>query len=257
MSRFENAVQHIEQLVRNELANWPSEWQRFIYPGYVYEHTLRVRNLAVSIARQEGADERITELAALLHDIGKPEGEPHTEIGARRAEAILSNLEFDGGFSNRVCHAIQTHLTDEPGLPIENLILRDADSIDANHGYVGYLRHITIHAKRGETIDEIFTNARFWLAKCEKRLEKYNTEAAKAIAEGRLVRTRTLLRILGENLKSREEKTGSAFGIAYYIAADAHRPSLFRQVEEMEYVLQNNCSLKSLRPSRFLHDFVQ
>ena len=37
--------------------------------GHGIDHVLRVRDMAVSFAHQEGADERIVELASLLHDV--------------------------------------------------------------------------------------------------------------------------------------------------------------------------------------------
>ena len=146
MSRFKEPARHIEWLVQRDLGTWPTEWVRFIYPGYVYEHTLRVRNLCVSIARRESASEEIVELAGLLHDIGRPTGEPHAQIGAKRAESILSDHGFDRDTRTRVCHAIETHLTVDSKHPIENRILRDADFMDANCGYVGYLRLCRVSA---------------------------------------------------------------------------------------------------------------
>lgn len=254
MTSFTRAVHCLERLVQDELANWPSEWLRFIYPGYVYEHTLRVRNLAVAIAQKEGANGQITELAALLHNLGKPGREPHTDTSARRAQAILPDLGFDRSTCGRVCHAIQTHLTDNPHHPIENQILRDADSIDANHGYVGYLRYIVIHAHRGETVAEIFANAGTWLAKRQERLERYNTPTARAIACGRFTRVQSFWERIGEDLRKHEK--GIAFSIAQYVAADADYPSLFRQAQAMEDVVEGKLVIGNLGPSLFLEEFV-
>ncbi len=116
MRETDNTVRSLEKLVETELSNWPTEWAGFNWPGYTYEHTLRVRNLSVSMARQLGADEQIVELAALLHDIGRPEDGKHSDTGARRAEEVLSELGVDVPSRQRVCHIIETHLIKIPDI---------------------------------------------------------------------------------------------------------------------------------------------
>jgi putative nucleotidyltransferase with HDIG domain len=151
----ETIIQAIEALVKRELSDWPAEWVSFYWPGYTYEHTLRVRTLARAMARQMGADEGLVEVAALLHDIAKPDGEPHAQIGAQRAERILLELGLESQLCNRVCDAIRAHITPDPAGPVENLILSDADGIDAHYGYVSITRYTTIRAHRGLTVEEM------------------------------------------------------------------------------------------------------
>jgi HD superfamily phosphodiesterase len=51
-----NLIPTLERLARERLENWPPRWERYHWPGYTYDHTLRVRNLAVAMATKEGAD---------------------------------------------------------------------------------------------------------------------------------------------------------------------------------------------------------
>jgi putative nucleotidyltransferase with HDIG domain len=249
---FDNIIRSLEELVETELSNWPAEWEGFNWPGYTYEHTLRVRNLSVSMARQLGADEQIVELAALLHDIGRPVGEPHWDTGEQRAEEILSELGIDAPTRQSVCHIIQAHVTKkDPKHPVENLVLYDADFIDANYGYAAFTRYFAIRASRDMTVEEAIEGAPDLLAAFEAKLEQVFTEVGDAISIERFSRMRSFLDSLlqGEN--------GGAISIARYVAADAHRPSLIRQVEEMDGILNGSSAISGLESSAFLSDFVK
>ena len=64
-----------------------------------FEHTLRVRDLAIKIGKAEGADLEIAEAAALLHDIGRAKEDAgeigcHAEFGAEEAKNILEKAGF-------------------------------------------------------------------------------------------------------------------------------------------------------------------
>src|ERR1035437_8457202 len=60
--------------------------------GHDWHHINRVRKLARQIARQEGANQDVAELAALVHDIAdwKFHGGDDT-VGPREAERLLEN----------------------------------------------------------------------------------------------------------------------------------------------------------------------
>ncbi len=251
MEKFDNIIRSLEKLVETELSNWPTEWAGFNWPGYTYEHTLRVRNLSVSMARQLGADERIVELAALLHDIGRPEGEKHSDTGAQRAEAVLAELGIDAPTRQSVCHIIQTHLDKDPKYPVENLVLYDADFIDANYGYVAFTRYITIRASRNMTVEETIKSAPELLSAFEAKRGQVFTEIGDAISIERFGRMRTFL----DNLL--QDGNCGATNIARYLAADAHRPSLIRQVEQMDGVLSGKDAISGLKSSAFLSEFVK
>ena len=258
MERFETIVQTLEQRAQAVLSGWPPEWQGFHWPGYTYEHTLRVRNLAVAMARQMGADNQVVEMAALLHDIGKPAGEPHGDIGAQRAQVILDELGVDAGVRSCVCDLIRTHLAPDPAYPVENLALSDADYIDANFGYVAFTRYITIRAGRGTPVKGAISSAGDWLIRVSDRRQKVVTALGRSITEERFARMAPLLDRLREGLRAETEQGKAAVEIARYLSADAHRPSLLRQVKQMEQALQaeDGQRLDRLHPSPFLRHFV-
>lgn len=75
----------IEALLRETYALWEPGWVTFNWRNYTYDHVQRVRGLALTLCRAEGGDERIVELAALLHDLTKPyDGEYLTDSEGKR-----------------------------------------------------------------------------------------------------------------------------------------------------------------------------
>jgi len=254
MREYADILQTIEARVEARLSGWPAEWTRFTWPGYTYEHTLRVRNLSLAMARQLGADERIVELAALLHDIGKPDGEPHGVAGARRAEPILAELGVDAHSRGRICHIIENHLICDPSHPVENLALYDADFLDANYGYIAFTRYTTVRGHRGATASEIAASAPEWLVRVAERGTKIRTDLGHAIAAERYQRMQAHCRVLGDDLGAGD---GPALGLACYLVADAQHPSLSRQVRELEGILDGEDPSADVAPSDYLREFVR
>jgi len=108
-------------------------------PSHGWDHVERVRKLALKIAREEGADEIIVELAAILHDTGRQEEDRsagkicHAEVSERIARGILSAEGFDARSIDRVCHCILTHRFRRSRMPetLEAMVLFDADKLDS------------------------------------------------------------------------------------------------------------------------------
>jgi putative nucleotidyltransferase with HDIG domain len=230
MRPFTDVIRRIEAIIREVLADWPDEWIRFTWPGYTYEHTLRVRNLALALGEQLGANRRVVHLAALLHDIGKPAGEPHAVPSAQRAKAVMRDLGIDLLTIERACHAIANHITQSPLHPVENLALYDADLVDANFGLVAFLRYISIRANRGSTVQETIEEGREWVLRVDGRRQGLLTDAGGAMAAVRYARMLDLHAQLDRELA---DGGGPALRMAAYINADARRPSLARQVVEL------------------------
>jgi len=112
-----------------------------------WEHVERVRRLSLHIGRIEGADMRILEIAALLHDIGRTyqdrsQGEVcHAEKGAYLAEEILEGQGMSKEERDPVLHCILHHRYRDGRTPqtLEAKILFDADKLDSI-GAVGIAR---------------------------------------------------------------------------------------------------------------------
>ncbi|MCJ7608261.1 HD domain-containing protein, partial [Candidatus Bathyarchaeota archaeon] len=67
-----NAVlTRLSELARETFLLWDQSWVDFSWRHYYYEHTQRVRALALEIGRHEAADLDKLQYAALLHDITK------------------------------------------------------------------------------------------------------------------------------------------------------------------------------------------
>ncbi len=70
-ARDEQVLQDLEALVRETHLLWDEEWVGFSWRNYTFEHMQRVRGLARTLGRDEGADARVVEYAATLHDVTK------------------------------------------------------------------------------------------------------------------------------------------------------------------------------------------
>ena len=93
----------------------------------VLKHSIEMAHLAGMIAKEVGADVRVTKTAALLHDIGKSvtheiEGRHH-HIGAQLAEQY--------GMEEAIVHAIKAHHDDIDATTTEAVIVRVVDALSA------------------------------------------------------------------------------------------------------------------------------
>ncbi|HJX23367.1 MAG TPA: HD domain-containing protein [Candidatus Bathyarchaeia archaeon] len=112
-------------------------------------HSERVRNIALMIGKEEGADLEVVEAAALLHDVARSMEDrgnisDHAEEGARIAHTILKESGFPKEKMGLVCRCIQVHrfrngmFAESP----EAKVLQDADRLDVI-GAIGIARLFT------------------------------------------------------------------------------------------------------------------
>jgi len=108
-------------------------------------HIDRVRNLAVKLAKSEGADPFVVELAALLHDIAdwKFNGGDIT-AGATKSRQWLTSLGVDEATQSRVAQIILAVSFKGAGVKneidsLEGQVVQDADRLDAL-GAIGIAR---------------------------------------------------------------------------------------------------------------------
>lgn len=104
-------------------------------------HTDRVRRNILLLARAEGVDPTLAELAALLHDVGRTQPGPESEHGARSAAMaapLLADLALTDEERDAVLYAIRWHNSARDDTPLL-CVLRDADMLDAL-GAIGIMR---------------------------------------------------------------------------------------------------------------------
>ncbi len=113
--------------------------------GHDWWHIDRVRRNAVLLARAEGADEQLCELAALLHDVAdwKFHGGDET-AGPRAAREWLSSQRAEAELIDQVCAIIAGVSYKGAGVPtemdtLEGRCVQDADRLDAL-GAIGIAR---------------------------------------------------------------------------------------------------------------------
>jgi uncharacterized protein len=142
-----------------------------------YFHTKAVVELALELAEKEGADKKIVETAAWLHDTGKMEKEAkignHHIFSAEIAEKLLKEEGHDKEFIAKVCQCIKEHtgpyipkLLDfvrevgltEKDIPrpstIESKCIYDADMINLM-GPFGAAKVIFLSSKQGVSFSDI------------------------------------------------------------------------------------------------------
>lgn len=222
-------IAELQEIVRKRLEAWPPAWEGYHWPGYTWEHTLRVRSLALRLAREIGADCEVVALAALLHDIEKPVGREHAGAGADTARRLLTERRLAEAFLERTVSAIATHAgMNDADSPLESLALGDADMIDANFGLVGTWRFITIRAGHGQSAEETIEGIWSWLGKKEEMAHRLLLPAARDLAVERIAHTRFFCTLASRELHNGQD--GSILAMARHINAEHLRGSLEEQL---------------------------
>jgi uncharacterized protein len=134
---LEDIVLKTEQHVREKLEGEGS--------GHDWWHIHRVRNTALTLAKEEKTDVFVVELAALLHDIADHKFHDGDEtIGPRVAGAWLEQLQVDESVTDHVKEIIRDVSfkgagVNTPMRTIEGKVVQDADRLDAI-GAIGIAR---------------------------------------------------------------------------------------------------------------------
>jgi len=106
--------------------------------SHAFDHTQRVYNMAIKLAKSQNVNIDIIKASALLHDIARlkednNEVKCHAETGAEMARTILKEMNFPADEIEKVCYAIKVHRQSKGINPEtkEAKILQDADRLDA------------------------------------------------------------------------------------------------------------------------------
>lgn len=184
-----------------------------------FDHTQRVLANAMRLADElPPADRRVVRMAALLHDIARPEEMAdegrtcHAELGAELVVPLLREAGFGEAFTAHVSAAVLTHRYRSGWIPasLEAEIVYDADKLDSL-GAVGIGRAFLfagrVHARLHNTEKEAVlspaysredTAYREYLVKLRHLPGGMLTEPGRRIARGRARFMRTFFRRLNE-----------------------------------------------------------
>ena len=169
-------------------------WYPWHSAEYRFNHIRNVVALSGEIARAEGANEDITRVAALFHDIAKLEVDQdlHAEAGARIArEYLTTHGDYPQSFVEQVCRSVRDHsyqgeITD---LPLETQCLIEADILDkigANGAALMLLRmgyESRTHMDTAEMVGRV-------LERGEEAQKRVRSQTARDLAHRRLKRVR-------------------------------------------------------------------
>ena len=160
--------------------------------GHDFDHTMRVYRMATRLAKEEGADLEIVQLAALLHDVDDHKLSPETCENHLRAVTFLRE---NGADEEKICIITdiisRISFSANKGIPttLEGKCVQDADRLDAM-GAIGIARTFAYGGSRGrrmhdpQGMDKNATVMHFY----DKLLllkESMNTPTARRLAEDR------------------------------------------------------------------------
>ena len=160
--------------------------------GHDFDHTMRVYRMAVRIAAEEGADQEIVAMAALLHDVDDRKLSPQTCENKDRAVGFLRENGMEEGKIAQIVRVIsQISFSAGNGRPdsLEGMCVQDADRLDAI-GAIGIGRAFAFGGSRDrrmhdpEGMDQTTTIQHFY----DKLLllkDRMNTAAGRMLAQQR------------------------------------------------------------------------
>ncbi len=125
--------------------------------GHDWWHIERVRNTALVLAREEGADPFVTELAALVHDIADPKFHDGDEtLGPAAARVLLNVCGAPAAVIDHVVDIVATISFRGAGVvtpmkTVEGRCAQDADRLDAL-GAIGIARCFAFGAHAGRPL---------------------------------------------------------------------------------------------------------
>ncbi|MCZ0755123.1 HD domain-containing protein [Anoxybacillus sp. J5B_2022] len=193
----ETIIRKTEQYVKARLEHDAS--------GHDWSHIERVRRLGCWLAKQEGADLFIVEMAALLHDIADEKMAGSETNGMQAVQRWLWQLPLPTEESEHIVSAISTVSYKgghgSPPQTLEAMVVQDADRLDAL-GAIGIARAFMYAGNRGHllydpalAVRETMTKEEYrhgrstaihhFYEKLLKLKDLLNTESAKKLAVDR------------------------------------------------------------------------
>jgi hypothetical protein len=139
-TRIEKTAEFVKEYLWNAAA---TRTDTNFDPRYRWNHTLRVTNIGVQIARAENATLEHVVLGCLLHDIALFDDPvdygDHGRLGAQISRPFLTELGLPTEDVEAICYAVAVHVDDKADFEhpetLESKIVSDADNIDRFDAY--------------------------------------------------------------------------------------------------------------------------
>lgn len=145
--------------------------------GHDWPHTDRVRKHAIYLAKREGGDAELTEVAALVHDVADDKFHKSEELAVNYVGAGLQKLGYNQKEIKAIMEVVATVSfrggNNKPPESLEGKIVQDADRIDAI-GAIGIARCFMFAGNKGDKMYDPEILPRDQMSKTEYR-EKNTT----------------------------------------------------------------------------------
>lgn len=185
-----------------------------------------------------------------LYDKNELYGSIHHISGAFVARKILERYdELEPEFIDNVCSIIRAHIKplhltseelDSVYDKIEKRIIYDADTMDANLGFVAFFRNVHIHAPRaiqrgGFDMENYIDNMGRWIESKQRFADGLFTESAREVAEKRQARKRRLHKELVEEKENFEMNMNyGMLGVIDYFVSQTEDPHFRKQLSYLQ-----------------------